>query len=57
MSLRSTADAAAPEGPAMATLAPVEVKRAFSVRVDKGFPTSRREEKVPPPIVIVPYQE
>jgi len=57
MSLRSTTDAAAPEGPAMATLAPVEVKRALSMRVDKEFPTSRREKKAPPPIVIVPYQE
>jgi hypothetical protein len=57
ISLRSTIDAAAPEGPAMATLAPVEVKRALSLRVDKGFSTSKREKKVPPPIVIVPYQE
>ena len=57
MSLRSTTDAAAPEGPAMATLAPVEVKRALSLRADKGFSTSKREKKVPPPIVVVPYQE
>jgi len=57
INLRSTTDAAAPEGPAMATLAPVEVKRALSLRVDKGFSTSKREKKVPPPIVVVPYQE